>query len=241
MGRETGRPRIRILEHDLDLAVRVGRDVLELARERCTAEWIPLPPGSVSERLSQPEASNYLGLLVLEGILLYRLTVAGRETVDLVGPGDVIQPWPSADEYAELVTSSRWQALQPVVLAGLDRRFMQESAPWPELGIGLASRVAGHARWLALRLAVAQIPQVSARVQIMLWQLADRFGYVDRGGIVIPLQLSHQLVAELVSARRETVSRWLSDLRSRGLVVPDPRGFRLRGTPPPLVSERTVT
>lgn len=241
MARSSSRPRIRVLEMDPDLAVRVGRETLDSARERCTAQWIPLPADPVSEPLSDPSTSDYLGLLVLQGVLLYRLTVAGRETVDLVGPGDLVQTWPSVDEYADLVIGSRWQALEPVVLAGLDRRFMRESAPWPELAIGLAARAAAHARWLALRLAVAQIPQVSSRLEIMLWQLADRFGYVDPSGIVIPLQLSHQLLGELVGARRETVSRWLGDLRSRGLVFTDPRGFRLSGTPPRLVSDRSVT
>jgi CRP/FNR family cyclic AMP-dependent transcriptional regulator len=233
----TSRPRIRILEQDPDLAAQLHGDAIESARQRCTAELISLPAGPVSEGLTEPDAAKYFGLVVLQGILLHQLTVAGRETVDVRGRGDLIQPWPTADEHDDLVSASRWQALQPASLAGLDRRFMQESSPWPELGIRLAARVARHTRRLSLRLAVAQIPQVPDRLQIMLWELADRFGYVDTRGVVLPLRLSHRLLAELVSSRRETVSRGLSELRSRGLVVPDPRGFRLCGTPPPLERE----
>jgi CRP/FNR family transcriptional regulator, cyclic AMP receptor protein len=185
-------------------------------------------------------AENCLGLLVLSGILLFRLLLAGRETLDLVGPGDLIRPWRSGDEAGDLITSIRWEALETVRLATLDRRFMHESERWPELGIALSERTARHARSLAARLAVSQIPQVSERVQIVLWQLADRFGYVDPEGVVIPLRLSHQVIAELVSARREVVTRRLAELRSQGLVVPDRRGWRLCGAPPPCTADVTL-
>jgi hypothetical protein len=128
---------------DPDLAVRVEHHAVERARERCTAELISLSIGPVSAPSVVHSRSDYLGLLVLQGILLYRLTLAGRETVDLVGPGDVIQTWPTADEYADPLIGSRWQALQPVTLAGLDRRFMRESAPWPELTAAMATLAVG--------------------------------------------------------------------------------------------------
>jgi CRP-like cAMP-binding protein len=222
--------RVRVLALDPDLATLLGREAFRQARERCTAEFISLPAG----RLPQPQAApnGYLGLLVLRGVLLCRLRVAGRETADVIGPGDVIRPRRLDREWPELFSTTLWRALGPVDLARLDRRFMRESAEWPEVGIALAERVADHAWSLSVRLAVAQIPQVSLRLQIVLWELADRFGYVDRDGIVVPLRLSHQVIAELVSARREAVSRRLMELRDRGVVVPDRGGWRLCGTRP---------
>jgi hypothetical protein len=58
------RPRIRVLEMDRDLAARVQDDGYERARERCTAEWLSLPTGPVFGRLTEQDASGYLGLLV---------------------------------------------------------------------------------------------------------------------------------------------------------------------------------
>lgn len=117
-------------------------------------------------------------------------------------------------------------------LAVLDSRFLREAAPWPELLIALAERMSWHARAFELRLAISQIPQLSSRLQVMLWHLADRFGRVDRHGVLVPLRLSRQVLAELVGAHREPVSRRLRELAERGAVVPDPRGWRLSGAPP---------
>ena len=227
------RGRIRLLELDPDLAPTLSGEAVGRASVCVTAKLIGLDRGRRECLFDPQEAFDHYGLLVLAGVLLYRLRLAGRETVDLLGPGDLVRPWPALDEYAELFTESRWQALQPVQLAALDRRFLREAAPWPELLIALSERTAGHARSLALRLAISQIPQLASRVQVMLWQLADRFGRVDRDGILVPVRLSHEVIAELVSARRETVSRRLKELAERGLVLPDRRGWRLCGAPPP--------
>lgn len=224
--------RIRILEADQDLGAALDGAAFVAASERCTAQWTALGPGRRWSPRDPLEGADQLGLLVVRGVLLYRLGLSGRETVDLVGPGDVIRPWPALDEYAELFTESRWQVLEPVELAGLDRRFLREVAPWPELLVALSERTARHARSLTIRLAISQIPQFTSRVQVMLWQLADRFGRVDRNGILVPLRLSHEVIAELVSVRRETVSRRLKELAERGVVVPDRRGWRLCGAPP---------
>jgi CRP/FNR family cyclic AMP-dependent transcriptional regulator len=219
--------RVRVLQLDPDLGGSLDGEALSEACARCTAPLIVLARGSQLPTGADP--SHYLGLLVHSGALIYRLRVAGRETIDLVGPGDVIRPWTGDDVGADLFPGGEWDVLENAQLAALDLRFMRESERWPELGIALSDRMARHARSLALRLAVSQIPQVTARVQIILWQLADRFGYVDRDGTVIPLRLSHQLIAELVCARREVVSRRLAELRTRGIVVPDRRGWRLCG------------
>jgi hypothetical protein len=79
-------------------------------------------------------------------VLLYRLRLAGRETIDLMGAGDLLRPWPPVDEYAELFTASRWKVLESAELAVLDIRFLREAAPWPELLIALGERLACVAR-----------------------------------------------------------------------------------------------
>jgi CRP/FNR family cyclic AMP-dependent transcriptional regulator len=222
----------RVLEFDPDLGAALHSDAFSQARERVTAQVIPVDPRRGRGPADLLEADDQLGVLVVQGVLLQRLRLAGRNTVDLVGPGDVIRPWPTVDEYAELFAASHWQVLPPVALLGLDRRFLREASSWPELLIALSERSARHARSLALRLAISQIPLLVSRVRVMLWHLAERFGRVDREGILIPLRLSHEVIAELVSARRETVSRGLKALAERDMVVPVHGGWRLCGSPP---------
>jgi hypothetical protein len=228
--------RVRVLEADRHLGTALDHDADVRARDRCTAHTVVLSAGK-RWWVDPEDALSHLGFLVLRGVLLYRLRLAGRATIDLVGAGDLVRPWPPADEYAELITASRWEVLEPAELAALDIRFMREASPWPQLLIALTERMAWHARSLELRLAIAKMPNLSSRLQVMLWHLADRFGRVDRYGVVVPLHLSRQVLAELVGADREPVSRRLRQLEERGAVLPDPHGWRLRGDPPPELSE----
>jgi CRP/FNR family transcriptional regulator, cyclic AMP receptor protein len=240
--RSTSSQRVRVLELDQDLGAALDEDAYARARQQCTAPMIVLSAGR-HWWVDSGDALEHLGFLVVRGVLLYRMRLAGRETIDLVGAGDLVRPWPPVDEYAELFTASRWQVLEATELAALDARFLHQAAPWPELLVALTERMSWHARSLELRLAISQMPQLSSRLQVMLWHLADRFGRVDRKGILVPLHLSREVLAELVGARREPVSRRLRELARRGAVLPDPSGWRLGGSPPPellAVEQRTA-
>jgi CRP/FNR family cyclic AMP-dependent transcriptional regulator len=238
---QTSWRRVSVLDVDHGLGAALDRDAYARARHGCTAHTLALSAGQ-RWSVHPDDAFGHLGFLVVRGVLLYRLRVAGRETIDLVGGGDLVRPWPPVDEYAELFAASRWQVLESAELAVLDVRFMHEAAAWPELLIALTERMSWHARSLELRLAISQIPRLTSRLQVMLWHLADRFGHVDRHGVLVPLHLSREVLAELVGARREPVSRRLRELAERGLVLPDPRGWRLSGPPPQelLASEQPI-
>jgi CRP/FNR family transcriptional regulator, cyclic AMP receptor protein len=229
--------RVRVLELDQELGEALDGSSYASACERCTARTMSLPAGRCWSLLDPLDALEHLGLLVLRGVLLYRLQLAGRETVDLLGPGDLIRPWPPLDEYAELFAASRWEVLEPAQLAALDLQFVREASRSPELLVALSERAASHARALELRLAISQIRQLSSRLQVMLWHLADRFGRVDRYGVLVPLPLSREVLAELVGARRESVSRRLKELAADGTVLPDRHGWRLCDAPPAELSK----
>ena len=227
-----GLGRVSVLEVDPDLGARIDRARFERARTRCTAElMIPdresWPPASVEA------AAELFGFLVLRGVVLQRTRLAGRETVDLLGPGDVVRPWGPLDDFAELLNPSRWQLLDDVALAALDGQFLEEATPWPELVIALAERNARHGCSLLNRLAVAQIPRVETRLRVVLWDLAARFGRVGREGVLVPLRLRHDVLGGLVSTSREAVSRGMAGLQRDGVLVREPRGWLLRGGPPP--------
>lgn len=222
---------VRLLEEDPDLGAALLEP--EKARERCVARLVELERGTRWAASVDPAGgADRLGYLVLEGAFLYRLSIASGETTDLLGPGDLLRPWPPEDEYSDLMSSARWEVVEFARLALLDRTFLERASRWPELTAALVERAVRHSRSMAMRLTIAQNRHLGSRIQMMLWHLADRFGKVDREGVLVPLRLSHEVLAELVSAKRPSVSRSLKELSNQRLVVRVPEGWRLCGPPP---------
>jgi CRP/FNR family transcriptional regulator, cyclic AMP receptor protein len=67
---------------------------------------------------------------------------------------------------------------------------------------------------------------------MVLWHLADRWGYVRPEGTILPLRLTHDVLADLVAAQRPTVSSALSQLTTNELVRLGREGWLLLGQPP---------
>ena len=53
---------------------------------------------------------------------------------------------------------------------------------------------------------------------MLFWHLAHRWGHVRSDGIVVRSVWTHTVLADLVSARRPTVSTALAELARRGLI-----------------------
>ena len=67
---------------------------------------------------------------------------------------------------------------------------------------------------------------------MLFWHLASRFGRVRADGVVVPLRLTHSILAELVAAQRPTVTSALSALAKRGRVRSLDGAWLLTGDPP---------
>ena len=71
------------------------------------------------------------------------------------------------------------------------------------------------------------------RLLVVLWHIAQRWGEPYEDGTVIPVPLTHELLGNLASAQRPSVSHALTALRGRRLIDRTPDGrFVLRGDPP---------
>jgi CRP-like cAMP-binding protein len=81
-------------------------------------------------------------------------------------------------------------------------------------------------------MAIIHQSRVNTRLLMLLWHLADRWGRVRTEGVMLPLHLTHSVLADLVAARRPTVTSSLSELTRNGLVTPRDRGWLLHGDPP---------
>lgn len=172
------------------------------------------------------------GLLVLGGVLMRRIVVAGRSGAELLGPGDVFRPMEFEQGPSTLSVTGAWRVMEPARMAVLDESFVTRSSRYALLNGRLVGRVVARCQRLAVSMAIMHQPRVEVRVHMLLWHLADRWGRVGPTGVTIPLKLTHSDIADMAAARRPTVSTALATLARREVVMPSGRGWLIAGPPP---------
>jgi hypothetical protein len=191
-------------------------DLHELASVK--APVLPVERGPWRPPVLRADAHAHFGLLVLDGVFLRRVSLNGRTGAELLGSGDLLQPWVRQPPYDTLAADSEWEVVNRARLAVLDQRFAARVAPWPAVAAALLMRATERSRMLAFQHVASHIPGLDGRLMALMWALADRWGRVSRDGIVIPLPLTHAVLAELVGASRPSVSTALSQLARDGVL-----------------------
>lgn len=157
-----------------------------------------------------------LGALVIEGLLTRDLEIVGTSSRELLGAGDLIRPWDTEPAIGPVSETIRFTILEPTRFAVLDRRFLKLAGRWPGLGDEIIHRVLRRSRWLALRLAIGNLRGIPEQVELLLWHLAGNWGRITPQGTLVPLELTHELIADLIGARRPSVTSAITQLRERG-------------------------
>jgi CRP/FNR family transcriptional regulator, cyclic AMP receptor protein len=215
---------VALLDADPDLGAGLSEDDLTEARRHAIAPTLDLEtPGWDPSGLRATAEDGWLGLLLIDGLMIRRVTVGKRRACELFGPGDLIRPWDTDGEYDPLPITVDWQILKATRLAVLDTAFVVRIARWPSVSSRIVGRVAQRARYLALTQAVTHLPRASSRLLILFWLLAERWGKVASDGIHIPLPLTHEVLATLVGAQRPTVTLALQRLARAGLLIRENR------------------
>ncbi len=118
-------------------------------------------------------------------------------------------------------------------MAVIDHAFAVRAAQWPEVLAALFDRAARRAERLVVMQAIAHLTRVDDRLLALLWSLAERWGRVVPGGVLVSLRLSHRTLAGMVGARRPSVTTALGQLMARGDIERRADGeWILRGDPP---------
>jgi CRP/FNR family transcriptional regulator, cyclic AMP receptor protein len=204
---------------------RARRDAVTRVRHLSEGEW------DVAGAL-EPDV-HHRGFMIVDGLLSREVDVLGRRCVELIGPGDVMRPWSWDDEGSHVRAEVGWMVLEPTKLAVLDHELVLRIVPWPQLGVELFNRGTRRAHHLAVALAIAHHPRVEDRILLTLWHLAERWGKVNSDGIVVPLPLGHQRLADLVGAHRPSVTTALGNLGRAGRLGRRDNGdWILHGSPP---------
>src|ERR671933_2558466 len=213
---------VALLDADRSLAAAVAPATLAAARPACLAcaEWLDPGAWQPPDDLGGPGG---LGLLVLDGFLVRHVDVVGRPATELLGAGDLLRPW-QPDRTAPFSSGACWHVLEHCRVALLDERVCAVIGRWPDLVAALVGRALARSREQAVALAVGQIPSMRLRLLVVLWHIAGRWGLRQDGGTVVPVRLTHELLANLTSGQRPSVSHAITALRRRGLIDRRPDG-----------------
>lgn len=226
MPRRSANAVVHVLAEDRDLGGDLDLAELAIATARARAVAIVVERGEWREIAWPQRVRQGVGLLVLEGLLCRHVEVDGHTAAELLGRGDLLRPWQPEDAVATHAGRSGWRVLAPARLAILDVRFAQRIAAYPQIQGRLLERSTARSRHLAFALAVVNQPLVQARVRMMLWHMAVRWGSPRAGGVLVP-KVTQQVLGELVAARRPTISGALGRLERDGEVSRTPEGWLL--------------
>ena len=194
---------VLVLEVDAKLAA----DIAPHERRRAVeASRAPVRVLSAGEWHFEPDPeTTSLGALILKGMVVLRMEFCGRTHLEALGEGDVLNPWRLASD-TPLQEQVKIHVMQSGYLALLDRRFVLQMTPWPEIFAALMRREIWRTRRMMLQACILSRSRVDERLELMLWRLAEQFGNTTRDGLLVRLPFTHLQLAEMIAARRSTVS-----------------------------------
>jgi CRP/FNR family cyclic AMP-dependent transcriptional regulator len=205
-----------LLDIDPELGEALDPRQLAEARARAVVAVLDLPPGPWSPERIADMASRPFAVLVVDGLLVRELVLAGSTTTELLAPGDLVD-FRRPDD-ALLPTVTQWSVPESAEVAIIDDRILAMLRSWPLVGRVLLDRATRRSGRLVTHRAIAQLPRVDERLLAFFGHLAERWGRVGTAGVIVPLHLTHETLGRLIGARRPTVSLALKELSSGGML-----------------------
>ncbi len=223
---------MRILELDRELGLRVPAEDITRARSELVVRAKRLLPGHWDVPRGEDEIGR-LGYLILEGRVARDMTLAGRTATELLGEGDVLQPWVSLREDGLVPHRVAWHVLETARLAVLDEEFGRKLVRWPQVMSTLLERAIRRTQRMSIHAALLQLSPVETRLLVLFWHLAERWGRVTSAGVVLRIRLSHALLGQLVGCQRASITTALQRVYASGEVMRRSDGsWLLLGAPP---------
>lgn len=162
---------VSILECDPDLAENLSDEDLAIARRQLVAGVVGYPRGTWIVGVDDFDPVANLGLLLVKGLLARRVTIGEHTSAELLGPGDVLQPWLRIGPDQSVAVEVGWEAVQAVQAAVLDRAFCALVSRWPEITAAISRRILQRSHWLAFHLAVCNLRRVDDRLLLVFLAL----------------------------------------------------------------------
>lgn len=220
---------VQLLECDPELAESLTEQERAIAKQALPVRIATLKKGPWCPDSEAPEP-GHLGYLIVKGLLVRRIEVVEGSSIELLGRGELLRPW---QEDTSSFCRSSWEAVEPTTVAQLNSQLTRCLGQWPTLVSSLMGRGIRRSRALAADVAAANIVGLEERLLIALWQLAETWGEATADGVHLSIRLPHRLLAELMGARRPSVTSALAELRSAGRISNASNGvWILHGDPP---------
>lgn len=193
------------------------RDLVALAQASRERSY---PAGQVILRQDAPGDAMYI---VIEGrVKVVLIGEDGREVIlSVLGPGAVFGEMSLLDDEPR---SAHVIAMSQCVVMTLYRgAFHERLRASPDLCLAMLAALSTRLRRADERIRALSLLDVNGRVAHLLLQQS-----ADAGGDTFPRRLTHQNMAELIGASRETVSRTLRHLSDRGVISIQGRQVTIR-------------
>ena len=211
---------VRLPDVDPSLLGGIPAQLAAAAREQLVTRTVRLEPGQWEPGVGELDGDfrDWLGLLILDGLIVRNVDVEGLRCCELLGPGDVLRPW-DEDGGETLATVATWRVLEDAKIALLDQAFARRACRWPSVTSELLRRTMSRSRSLSISLAITQARRADVRLRDLFWHLADRWGRVTPRGVVLTANLTHSVISQLTGLRRPTVSLTLAELEREGEII----------------------
>jgi CRP/FNR family transcriptional regulator, cyclic AMP receptor protein len=172
-------------------------------------------------------ATGALCCVVAAGRLALAVIAEDRErTIGMLEQGDLLvrpmEPWAASQPQV------RCFAIEDALVHLVDRARMAAWMREPALAAGLVQVLSAQIAERELAVAIALEPRVERRLLLKLRQLAERWGRVTPEGIRLDLRLTHQELANMVGAVRESVTIALGRLAEAGEIEVRNRTLTIR-------------
>jgi len=173
---------------------------------------------------SMGDSAEKIYILKEGRIKITRLTEEGKElTMDILEPGDIFGELAIAGE-SERETSA--EALEDSFICAMAKNdFETFIAENPGVSLGITKWFGSRLREIESRLENLIFHDVRSRLLSLFSDLGEKYGEQTPAGTKITLHLSHQEIANLIGATRETVTLELNNLRRDGKLVLEGKDF----------------
>jgi CRP-like cAMP-binding protein len=178
----------------------------------------------------RPESAP-VAVLVLDGAVVLRRTIAGSDCAEVLGEGDVLLCTSSGPD-GSLSTHSTWDVVTETRVVWLGAPFARAARDAPGLALAVMERIEQRIERMATLNAINRMLRIDARVLAAMWHFSDRWGHVGPDGVLLKLGLTHRAIAGIVGARRPSVTTAMSELQRQGHIARDGDGWLLRGSAP---------
>jgi hypothetical protein len=215
-------PHASLLDMEPDLAQDLDADEHQALRRRTLVPSVNLRPGRFDPEALGADGIPPRGFLVIHGLVVRDVRIAGGVASDLLGPGDILSIVEPDDVLVPL--RMRWTSCSHARVALIDDGVLDVLERTPAVAGRLLLRAARQVNRLAVLRGVSQLPRVEQRLLALFWLLAERWGRVTAEGVVVPIAVTHETLGRMVGARRPTVSLALKELAQDGSVARRPDG-----------------